>query len=309
MQALAVDITAKKIMHSDKPKLPKGKRYTQVDKAREKYSLAFRMLEGLNLNGKILTAKDVAKITRIAAEVLECHSNLVRPLAQEFLNVLMDVATIDLLAWQIAGNRKPVKDREINLFNNRQTEKCWMAGVIVDVVRSNSTSHQYAKIKLLDGPGAGFIVYAKLPELKFYRLSYILGSVKKGSDKKRKGISDIRQCVLSHVLVYSNGCGEAYKVINSTKYKRIVRSTETQLISWLRATAKQKKLNKELYLTRLQPCVKNLKVTCYFCKHGYDGLNSCFRACRPKTIPEENSTPIVITVKGKNICQKSLEKV
>ena len=307
MQALAVDNSAKKIAHSNSPKLPKGKRYTQIDKAAEKYTLAVRMMEKLELKGKILTPKDIASLTRVAAEVLECDSELVRPLTQEFLGVIFDLATLDLLAWQIAGNRKPVKDKSINLFNNRQTEKCWMAGIIVDVVTAISM-HQYAKIKLLDGPGAGFIVYAKLPDLKFYRLSYILGQTVKGHDKKRRGINDIRQSVLSQVLVYTSGQGEAYKVLQGASYKRIVRSTSTQLISWLRATAKQKKLNKELYTTRLKPCVKGLKVTCYFCHHGYDGLDSCFRACRPKTISNKVEAPIVITVKGKNICQKSLEK-
>ena len=308
MLALAVDKTAKKITLSSDPKLPKGKRYTKVEKAAENYNLVRRMIEPLDLVGKVITAKEVAALTRIAAEVLQCPSSLGRHLAQEFLDVLVDVSTIDLFAWQVAGNRTPVKEKEINLFNNRQSERGWMAGVILDIVKSNDAKNQYAKIKLLDGPGAGFIVYAKMPETKFYRISYILGNMKKGSDKKNKGMQDIRQCVLSRVLVYTNGEGNAYRVVQGANYKRIVKSTNIQLIGWLRATAKQKKLNKQLFIARLQPCVKKLKVTCHFCRHGYDGVDSCFRACRPKTLTEPDTKPIVITLKGKNICQKILEE-
>jgi hypothetical protein len=309
MQALAVDKAARKIMLSSDPKLPKGKRYTKVEKAAENYRLVRKLIEPLDLIGKVLTVRDVASLTRAAAEVLQCPSDLVRPLTQEFLDVLVDASTLDLFAWQVAGNRTPVKEKEINLFNNRQSEKGWMAGIILDVVRSTDNTNQYAKIKLLDGPGAGFVVYAKLPESKFYRISYILGNMKKGSDKKNKGMQDLRQCVLNHVLVYLNGEGNAYRVVQGATYKRIVKSTNVQTIGWLRATAKQKKLNKELFLTRLKPCVKRLKVTCHFCRHGYDGVDSCFRGCRPKTLAESSDTPIVITLKGKNICQRNLEEV
>lgn len=309
MQVLAIGHTSRQIANSSDPKLPKGKKYTQIDKAKEKYVLAMRMMDSLDIRGKVMTAKDIASLTRVAGEVLECHSDLVRPLVQEFLNVMMDAATMDLLAWQIAGNRKPVKDKEVFLFNNRQSEKCWMAGVILDIVQENLKPYKYAKIKLLDGPGAGFIVYAKLPDVKFYRLSYILGSIRKGSDKKRKGIDNLRQCVLNQVLVYSNGLGNAYRVVEGAKYKRIIRSTNVELIAWLRTTVKQKRLNKELHLTRLKPCVKQLKTTCYFCHHGYDGADSCFRACRPKTLQIKEQAPIAITLKGKNICQKNLEEV
>lgn len=184
-----------------------------------------------------------------------------------------------------------------------------MAGVILDIVQENLKPYKYAKIKLLDGPGAGFIVYAKVPDVKFYRLSYILGNIRKGSDKKRKGIDNLRQCVLNQVLVYPSGTGDAYRVIEGAKYKRIIRSTSVELISWLRTTVKQKRLNKELYLARLKPCVKQLKTTCYFCHHGYDGVDSCFRGCRPKTLQIKEQAPIAITLKGKNICQKSLEEV
>jgi hypothetical protein len=313
-QVLAADKVARSISNSSDPKCPKGKKYTQVDKAREKYVLAVRMIEALELQGKVLKAKDIASLTRVAGEVLECHSDLVRPLVQEFLNVLLDKPTVDLLAWQIAGNRKCVKEKEIHLFGNRQSEKCWMAGVILDVVAESSNKYKsvknkYAKIKLIDGPGAGFIVYVKVPEHGLYRLSYILGNIRKGSDKRRKGMDNIRQCVLNHVLVYSNGNGKAYNVVEGAKYKRILRSTEPELVSWLRTTVKQKKLNKELYLTRLKPCVKKLQTTCYLCHHGYDGANSCFRGCRPKTLIMQEPASVNITLKGKNICQKSLEEV
>jgi hypothetical protein len=320
LQALAVDGDAKKVMVSSDPKLPKGKRYTQIEKAAENYKLAIRALESIKLKGRVMTVKDVAHLTRMAADILNCESAAIRPLIQDFLNVIMDAATIDLLAWQIAGNRKTVKDREVSLFNNRESERCWMAGIVLDIVTESynklkATKDKYAKIKLLDGPGAGFIVYVKMPEHKFYRLSYILGTVIKGSDKRKRWISNVRQSVLSHVLVYTNGKGAAYQVIDGIKFKRIIRSTETAgetkagLARWVRATAKQKKHNKSLFEERMKPCVNNFKTTCYECSCGYDGPNSCFRACRPKTISKIDQSSIVITVKGKNLCQRSLEEI
>jgi hypothetical protein len=305
-QALSVDRTAKKITFSENPKLPKAKKYSQTDKAAENYAIALSRINKLDLQGKVLTSKDIAALTRIASDILRCHASLVRPLMQNFLDVLMDTGTLDLIAWQIAGNRKTVLDRPAELFNNRVSEVSWMAGVIVNVVSCSLSEDLYAKIKLLDGPGAGFIVYAKLPSNGLRSFSYVTGALKKGSDKKIRGMTNPRQCVLFRVLVYMNGQTPAYSFEQSTNYKRIMRSTSSQMVGWVRSTPAQKKHNMKLFHERLTPCVYGYPETCHDCELGYD---ACSRACRPKRRVSAKPDPIQITLKGKNLCPKNLEEV
>ena len=307
-KALALDSNAKRILWSSNPKLPKAPKYNQVNKAAENYIEALVKIKKLNLQGKVLKVNDIAALTRIAAGVLQCDASLVRPLTQNFLNVLMDASTIDLLAWQIAGNRKTVLTKEANLFNNRQSEICWMAGVIVSISTCVASQNQYAKIKLIDGPGAGFIVYAKMPKKLFF-LSHALGALKKGADKKIKGLQSPKQCVLFKVMVYVNGQTPAYTLEENINFKRIVRSTSSQMVGWLKASPAQKKSNRSLFHERMSPCIHGFMQTCHECPLGYDGKNACSRACRPKQLLNPASTPIQLTLKGKNLCLKNLEEV
>lgn len=303
---LALDTPAKKMILAENVKLPKGKRFTQESATAEVWTRVVKQLDKLDLKGKPLSTSDVASVTRIAGEILECDSSLVRPLIQEFLDVFMNSKTLDLLAWQIAGNRKIIKERAAVLFNNRQNEKCWTAGTITDVVTCSSSKFQYAKIKLLEGPAAGFTVYARLPDRNLRKLSYVLGVAKKGYDKRMHGMVDIRQCVLMKVLVYLNGTAPLYRMVKGVAFNRLDQNTSTEVLSWLRITPNQKKHNKALYDLRSTPCPYGYTNTCYDCIVGY---TSCNRGCRPATIPKPNKAAVVITIKGKNLCQKILEEV
>lgn len=303
-QVLALNAEAKRVLSREDAKLPKGQKYAITEKSCELYKRAMRQLAGLK--GKTIGPEDVAFITRIAAELLECNAALVRPLAQDFLYVFMEIRTIDLLAWQIAGNRKVVQTREVALYNNRVTEQAWMAGRIADVVKCSSTSEQYAKIKLMDGPGAGFFIYALLSDNKLKRLSYVLGAVKKGTDKRIRGLPDFRGCVGCEVLIYTSGNYHAYTYEMFNHKRRILKSSDPELASWLRTTPKQKKHNAYLMQERAKPCINGFNTTCHDCNLGYD---SCVRGCHPTTVLNVE-TFTAITLKGKNLWPtKTLEKV
>ena len=302
---LACNKAARKAITADSWKAPKIPRYNQAVKAYELYQHAARLLRPYSQT--TLNPSDVAAVTRIAAEVLSCDASLVRPLAQDFLYCLMDVKTLDLLAWQIAGNKRPVTQQAVSLFNNRVEQLGWMPGTILAVVRDNSTQDMYAKLKLSDGPAAGFIVHVLLPMAGIRRLSRILGTFRKGSDKRIKGLTDIRGCVQCQVTVYLSADRPSYSYEAHSKYKRIIKSTDSELVSWLKTSAKQKQYNKELMLERMQPCVRNLPTTCQECKLGYD---ECYRACRPTAASRDMKTLVTeLTIRGKNLCQMIFEEV
>jgi hypothetical protein len=291
-------------LQQDKCKLPKGPRYLQIEQSVLLYKRALKQLK--EFKGKILKTGDVARIARIAAELLECDSDSVRPLAQDFLNVLLDAKTFDLLAWQIAGNKKCVKTRTIALFNNRDYEQGWMAGCIIDIVKDANNEDSYAKIKLLDGPGAGFFVYAKLPVGGTGRISKITGAIKRVPGMRRYKLPSMRACIKFYVTVYTSNKVPAYSIQQFTDFKRILRSTDPKLGAWLRATQKQKNHNKALMEERARPCIKGFSQVCHECELGYD---ECHRSCRSSKFASKVSTPIVLTLKGKNLCpQKTLEE-
>ena len=303
-QFLALNKDAKQKLYADKPQIPKNPKYIQVEKSKEIYVRATRQLKVLKR--KTLDPNDVALVTRIAAELLECDADLVRPLAQDFLQTFLDARTLDLLAWQIAGNRKVIKTRSICLYNNRQVEQSWMAGIILDVVKCPSADEIYAKVKLLDGPGAGFLVYAPLPSVGLRSLSHVLGMVRKGSDKRTRVLPDIRACVGAQVIIYSSGNYDAYSIEHLNNKKRILKSSNIGLGMWLRTTQKQKAYNKSLLEERSKPCINGLNAVCHECEVGYD---RCLRSCKPNTT-KSSSQLLQLTIKGKNLWpQKSLEEV
>lgn len=289
------------VLKGDNCKIPKGFRYLQLNKSLELYKRAIKQLK--EFKGKVLQPLDVARITRIAAELLECESDVVRPLAQDFLNALIDAKTFDLLAWQIAGNRKCVKTRSIALFNNRNHEQGWMAGCIVDIVKEADAEHSYAKIKLLDGPGAGFFVYARLPQGGTNRLSKVLGATHKIRGRRRQKLPNIRACIKFQVTVYTSNQVPGYVIQESKNFKRIIRSTDTKLGAWLKTTPAQKAHNKALMLERARPCIKGYDQVCHECELGYD---ECHRSCRPAKLINKPMAPIVITLKGKNLCPRKI---
>ena len=302
---LACNRPARKAITADNWKAPKTPRYNQPVKAYELYQHAFRLLRPYNQT--IITPGTAAAVTRVAAEVLECDTSLVRPLAQDFLFCLMDVKTLDLLAWQIAGNKRLVTQQAVSLFNNRAEQLGWMPGVVLAIVRDNSTQDMYAKVKLNDGPAAGFVVYILMPLAGLRRISRILGTTRKGADKRIKGLTDIRSCVQCQVTVYLSADRPGYSYEAGAKYKRIINNVDSELVSWLKTSPKQKQYNKKLMLERMQPCVRNLPTTCQECKLGYD---ECYRATRPVAACRDMKTLVTeLTIRGKNLCQKIFEEI
>lgn len=301
---LALDLAAKKVLQTTDPKLPVGPRFNQLDKSIELYSRVIRQLK--QLKGKVAKLPEVALIARIAAEQLECDVSLVRPLAQDFFGVVLDTRTLDLLAWQVAGNRKVVQTKSVSLFNNRMDERGWMAGTVLDVVRCPSSGVNYAKVKLLDGPGAGFLVHARLPDTGLRKLSRVMGIAKRKPQQMRDKLRSLNSCVLFQAMLYLNGTIPAYSLEQFSGFKRIAKSTSPELASWLKTTPKQKLHNIALNDERKKPCVSNLPWVCHECILGYD---VCSRSCRSSSVVSVCEEPVELTLKGKNICpRKTLDE-
>jgi len=298
-QVLALDIPARKILQTVNPKLPTGPRFNQLDKSIELYNRVMRQLK--QLKGKVAGLPEVALIARVAAEQLECDVSVVRPLAQDFFGVLLDAINLDLLAWQVAGNRKVVKTKTVSLFNNRMEERGWMAGTVLDIVRCQSSRINYAKIKLFDGPGAGFLVHVRLPDTGLRKLSRVMGVAKRKPQQIKDKLKSLNSCVLFQATLYLNGTLPAYSIEQLNGFKRIKKSTSPELASWLKTTPKQKLHNITLNEERKKPCIKNLPWICHECILGYD---VCPRSCKSSSAVSICKEPIELTLKGKNICPR-----
>ena len=298
---LALDAIARKSINSATHTYPKQPRYYKAEKSLEAFNLLRQHLDPYI--GTVLQVEQVADIARAAAKVLDLPAPLVRPLIQSFNQCFIDAKTLDLLKWQIAGN-VAIKNKALELFNNKPHEKGWMTGIIVEVVIEASNRKPYGKVKLVSGPGAGFFIYLPLPIKGLRVISKTTVACVKHPGCPARHLADLKGLTQFQVTIYLNGLNSVYEVKANSKSMRIIQTTNYDAASWLKTTPKQKKHNKELMLERSKPCPYGLPNTCPECKIGYD---RCARSCRPKTVVNSNSVEFFI--KGKNICQKSLEKV
>jgi hypothetical protein len=280
---------------------PKGKTYNKPEHCFGMFrQLRFR-LDKLQLVGKPLSNPDLLSLIRVAQEVTECEASIARTMLQPFRECLMDRKTVDLVCWQIAGNRKRLLDQEVHIYNGRKEEAGWMSAIIAEHLHDEKSPRGSYRVRVLDGPAAGFDLYMPVPKY-LRRISDVIGGTYK-VDKERIRLDSPKEAVQFRVMVYP----EQVKVSGFDSHSghisfKVLRDTDS--IGVIKAGAKQKKHNLELAKSRRKKCLKDYKNPCHVCQVGYD---DCPRGCKPRSVAELPNT-VEILIKGKNLCQKISEE-
>ena len=281
---------------------PKKPVYNQFEKAMEAFQLIRSRVDRLHLMGKILEQDSLADIIRIAIDVTECENSIARTFLQPFYKCFMSKQTLNVICWQIAGNRNRLKDLQVMLYAGRPNELGWMAGVIAEHLTDSNNITGCYRIRIVDGPAAGLDMYMPTPR-KLGLMSDVLGVTRKlGSE--RLPLTECREAVQLRLLVYP----EKVNILNFLPgHESISVSVLTNVnsVGLIRTTPKQKKHNKALTTARKEICIHKYSTPCYVCKIGYD---ECERACQPRKTTTLIDTDTIL-IKGKNICQKISEEV
>ena len=298
---LPVSSSAKLAALSGEFKRPKGKSYNQPHKCLEAFKLLKLRIDKLKMLGRPLSQQNLLSVIRAAQEVIECEASIARELLQPFYCCWMNKRTIDLMCWQIAGNRKRMLSQKVNVYNGRKEELGWMSAVIAEHLSDLKYPLGCYRVRVVDGPAAGFDLYMPVPKA-FWLFSDVLGATyRQGKDRLR--ITAPKEAVQMQVMVYP----EALRLTEFKAHSSHVSLntlSELNSISCIKAGVSQKKRNLELAKTRQDKCPNQHKNPCHICAVGYD---ACFRGCKPNssiTLPAE----VDLLVKGKNLCQKISEE-
>jgi hypothetical protein len=280
---------------------PKKPIYNQFEKALEAFLLIRSRINRLNLLGKVLEQDKLAEIIRITVDVTECPGPIARTLLQPFYKCFMSKQALDIICWQIAGNRNRLKDIQPMLYTGKLNELGWMAGVIAEHLTDSNNITGCYRVRIVDGPAAGLDMYMATPR-KLRLMSDVTGVTRK-LGKERLPLIDFREAVQLRLLVYP----EQVSILNfypGPESISVSVLTNVNSIGLIRTTPKQKKYNKDLTTTRKQLCTYKYPIPCHVCKIGYD---QCERACQPRKTTTLIDTDTIL-IKGKNICQKILEE-
>jgi hypothetical protein len=280
-------------------KLPGKPSYNNPEQCMEVYAGVRRQLDKLDIMGSPLSAENLSALVRIARGATGCGPEIARGLLQTFHKCLMDKRTIDIIGWQIAGNRKRLKDVDVQLYTGKSEERGWMHGAVAECLQdSNSKTGMCYRIRILDGPAAGMDMY--MPTPKHIRLlSDVLGATYK-VDKERIKITDPNQAVQFRLLVYP----EAGSIVNFTPHvghTELQELTKVNSVGVIKASAKQKQYNQSLTKTRKEVCPLGYFHPCHICPVGYD---TCYRSCISRSKASSDSIT-QLTIKGTNLCQKT----
>jgi hypothetical protein len=297
---MAISIAAKIAASNDKLKLPSKPRYTEYEKAVEAYTL---LRHKLNCFTGLAERRDVYAMAGLAKKEFQISNpDAYNKLMQCFIDCELNRPILNLICWQLAGNRKRAKDgHPIDLFNNRPDEAGWMSGAIVDLTVDSETQKDCYKVKLVDGPGAGFIVCLPMDFKRLKLLSHVLGVVRRNG-KDRYYMSDLRQAVGMRLNVYLTKGWSAHGFEALYGKRQILTPINMDMVHVIKCSADHKRHNKALLDTRNSPCPAGKTCLCHDCEVGYD---HCDRGCRPTTIRLLPETELLI--KGKNICQMICE--
>jgi len=282
-------------------KLPKKPLYNQPGKAMEVFKLMRLALDKLNLVGRPLSTKNLVEIARAAAKVTGCKAEIARNLLQPFNSCYINKRTQDIMCWQVAGNRKRMNNLQPHVYNSATFNLSWMFGVIAEYVSEDTSKIGAYRVRIIDGPAAGLDMFMPAPK-RIKLMSDVLGATYK-IDKDKMQLSDYRQAVQMQVAVYP----EQLDIVQFTSgagninFKHL---TKVNSIAALKTTAKQRKNNLELVKTRNKLCQFGFRHPCHICKIGYD---ECSRGCLPRSIKDVKEN-VILLIKGKNICQKTLEE-
>jgi hypothetical protein len=238
----------------------------------------------------------LAECARAAAEATGCVPEVARPFLQPFLHCFMDARAVDVLCWQVAGNRKRLKDSLCQLYGGRREEMGWMAARI-DELQVDAGGVESYRIRVLDGPAAGLDLHAPVP--RFLRpLSDILGCTRTLMDRERIRISRPEEAVRCEVLVLP----DPVPVLSwepSAGGLMLREDSRRTSAGAIRATSSQQGRNKALAEERAKRCDKGLDGPCHSCPTGYD---RCHRSCRPHSAARVEVREVVLKIEGRNLC-------
>lgn len=284
-------------------KPPKKPIYNRPDQCVEVVNAFNNILarQKIDIVGKPLSQEDLAALIRAAREVTGCEAEIGRNLLQPFLGCLITKRIKDLICWQVAGNRKRVLDESVLLYSGKPEELGWMSCAIAEHLDDHESFLGCYRIRVLDGPAAGFDMYMKVPKT-FSRMSHAIGARYK-VDKQRVKLADPREAVQLQMLVYPDPV-PLLQFDPHVGHTTASFNLKDNSVGLLRATPKQKAFNLMLMKERKKNCIQSLTTDCSRCWVGYD---SCPRGTQPLTevqLPDSVS----ITIKGKNICQKKISE-
>jgi len=282
-------------------KKPRGVSYNKPEKCLEAYKLLKLRVDKLKMVGRPLSNQNLLSLIRAAQEITDCQAPIAREMLQPFYNCLITRKLADLICWQIAGNRKRMLDRQVHIYNGRKEERGWMSAVIAEHLHDPKTLLGCYRIRVVDGPAAGFDFYIPVPK-SLRLLSDVIGATYK-VDKARIKLEHPKEAVQMQVMVYP-------ELVKINEFKAHAEHTSFAILQnvnavyCLKAGSGQKRRNAALAKKRVDKCPEGHKNPCHQCRVGYD---ACERGCKPKStieLPE----PVELLIKGKNLCQKILEE-
>jgi hypothetical protein len=253
-------------------------------------------LQRANVQGRRMDADLLAECVRAAVEETGCVPEVARPFLQPFLHCLMDARAVDVLCWQVAGNRKRLKDSHCQLYGGRREEMGWMAARI-DELQVDAGGGESYRIRVLDGPAAGLDLRAPVPRF-LWATSDLLGYTRTLEDRERIRISRPEEAVRCEVLVLPDPVPVLSwePAAGGLMLREDSRKTSAGAI---RATSSQQKRNRALAEERAKRCDKGLSGPCHSCPRGYD---RCLRSCRPHAVAEAEARDVILKIEGRNLC-------
>ena len=280
---------------------PKARSYNQPEKCMVAFEQVKCRLAKLNLVGTIIEHTQIAEIVRTAREVSGCLAEIAKGFLQPFYKCEVDRRTLDIICWQIAGNRTRLANSQPSLYSGKPEELSWMPGVVAEYCEGSSGPRGSYRVRILDGPAAGLDMYVAAP--KGLRLmSDVLGATYK-VEKERFHLSDYRDAVQLRLLVYPDPVA-ILQLTAHYKHTKIASLTKVDSVGLIRTTPKQKKHNAELVQLRKQPCHHGFTHACTVCQIGY---RDCHRSCTPRSASTVPSN-VTLLIKGNNLCQKISEE-
>jgi len=286
---------------TDLPRHPKAPLYSRTGDCKEAHALMELRARRMELLGKRMDLQLLAESARAAAEVTGCLVEVARTFLQPLLHCEMDARAVEIMCWQVAGNRKRLKNSECHLYGGRKPEMGWMACRIAELHVDSAGQGSY-RMRITDGPAAGLDMYAKVP--KYLRgLSDVLGYTRRMTDNERIRMHAPAQAVGCEALVLPDPVS-LLSWISCSGGLRLQEESRKDSAGMIRATSSQRERNRALSEERAKKCDKGLPGPCHLCHVGYD---ACARSCRPHSagrIVEE----VDIKIEGRNLCPKTTPK-
>lgn len=281
--------------------VPKGPTYNKPDKCLEAYKQMKRRVDSLDLIGKVMGQDNLAAVIRAAREVTGCQAEIARNMLQPFNSCLMNQRAVDLICWQVAGNRKRMLDSQVMLYSGKPDELGWMCCAVAEHLHDPSHLPGCYRLRVLDGPAAGLDLFMRVPK-SLRMLSDVIGATYK-VDKERIKLAQAREAVQLQLMAYPETCA-VMAFQPHVGHVSLELGTRSDSVALVKAMGGQKRWNVHITQQRKEKCLQGLASPCHQCHVGYD---ACPRGCTPRSAADVSDCS-VLTIKGKNICQTISEE-